>query len=388
MRSLDLNKEKSIQAPDSWKFGKLSDIALITMGQSPPGDTYNSENKGIPMLNGPTEFTNYYPIPIQFTTRPTKISKPGDILYCVRGSSTGRMNFSDREYCIGRGLASIRQKANSNTKYIYYILTQVTKRIFAEAKGAGSTFPNISRKGLEKTNILIPPIDEQNKITEILFTVDDAIEKTDAIIKETQQLKKGLMEKLFTGGIRHKRFKKTKIGRIPEEWEVKKFQEVMVLQRGFDLPVQNRSIGEYPILASNGIIDYHNEFRVKGPGIITGRSGTLGNVHFIEKDYWPLNTTLYVKKIYDNNPKFLYYFLQHLKIEQYGTGTGVPTLNRNVVHKIQVILPSLTEQIRIAEILSDVDNKINNEQSYKSELEQLKKGLLQVLLTGKVRVKV
>ena len=119
MRSLDLNKEKSIQAPDSWKFGKLSDIALITMGQSPPGDTYNSENKGIPMLNGPTEFTNYYPIPIQFTTRPTKISKPGDILYCVRGSSTGRMNFSDREYCIGRGLASIRQKANSNTKYIY-----------------------------------------------------------------------------------------------------------------------------------------------------------------------------------------------------------------------------------------------------------------------------
>ncbi|MFH1515008.1 MAG: restriction endonuclease subunit S [bacterium] len=132
------------------------------------------------------------------------MSKPGDILYCVRGSSTGRMNFSDREYCIGRGLASIRQKANSNTKYIYYILTQVTKRIFAEAKGAGSTFPNISRKGLEETSILIPPIDEQHKIASILSEIDIKIENEQSYKSELEQLKKGLLQVLLTGKVRVK----------------------------------------------------------------------------------------------------------------------------------------------------------------------------------------
>lgn len=152
--------------------------------------------------------------------------------------------------------------------------------------------------------------------------------------------------------------------------------------------MQNRVAGEYPILASNGAIDYHHEYKVKGPGIVTGRSGTLGKVHYIKNDYWPLNTTLYAKEIHDNFPKFLYYFLQSLKIERYGTGTGVPTLNRNVVHKVKVAVPPPYEQDKIASILSEVDAKTETEQAFKSELEQLKKGLMQVLLTGKVRVKV
>jgi type I restriction enzyme S subunit len=195
------------------------------------------------------------------------------------------------------------------------------------------------------------------------------------------------MQRLLTRGIGHEKFKKTEIGEIPAKWNIEALIEVLVLQRGFDLPVQRRIKGQYPILASNGFIDYHQEFKVKGPGIVTGRSGTLGKVHYIESNYWPLNTTLYVKEFYNNHPKFIYYFLQSLSTEKYGTGTGVPTLNRNILHKVKVAIPPLDEQIKIAEIISESDAEIEKELSYRVDLERIKTGLMQVLLTGRIRVK-
>jgi type I restriction enzyme S subunit len=155
----------------------------------------------------------------------------------------------------------------------------------------------------------------------------------------------------------------------------------MVLQRGFDLPVKKRKQGDFPLVASNGIIDCHSESRVQGPGVITGRSGTLGMVHYVEKDFWPLNTTLYLKEMYDNNPKYLYYFLQNLNIARFGTGTGVPTLNRNYVHKINIVRPPIPEQQKIAEILTTIDDKIASIEDRIQQTEQLKKGLMEKLLT-------
>jgi len=192
------------EIPFDWEVGKLSDIAYIIMGQSPPGDTYNVEGTGYPILNGPTEFTDNSPKPIQFTTQPTKVCKTNDILFCVRGSSTGRMNTADREYCIGRGLAAIRQKSISNTRYIYYILASLKSAIFAEASGAGSTFPNISREALENTKTPIPPLHEQKQIANILSSIDDEIEKESNHKEQLEAMKKGLMQVLLTGKIRVK----------------------------------------------------------------------------------------------------------------------------------------------------------------------------------------
>jgi len=195
-------KTKIGEIPEEWEVGKLSDIAYVIMGQSPPGNTYNIEGAGYPILNGPTEFTDYSPTPIQFTTQPTKVCKAHDILFCVRGSSTGRMNIADQEYCIGRGLAAIREKSVSDTRYIYYILASFTSTIFAEASGAGSTFPNISREALEDTNIAIPPLYEQKNIADILSSVDEEIKKEANDRYQLETLKKGLMQVLLTGKIR------------------------------------------------------------------------------------------------------------------------------------------------------------------------------------------
>jgi type I restriction enzyme, S subunit len=132
--------------------------------------------------------------------------------------------------------------------------------------------------------------------------------------------------------------------------------EVASLQRGYDLPIQNRVNGSVPIYAANGQNGNHNQAKATGPGVVTGRSGTIGKVHYVEGDYWPLNTSLYVTDFHGNHPKWVYYMLQAFKLERFVEGAGVPTLNRNLVHGELIPLPPLAEQKRIAAILDKSDS--------------------------------
>lgn len=141
----------------------------------------------------------------------------------------------------------------------------------------------------------------------------------------------------------------------PSVWKVKPLGEIATLQRGYDLPVDARVDGNIPVFAANGPVGYHNEAKAEGPGVVTGRSGSIGKVHFVERDYWPLNTSLFVKNFHGNDPKFIFYLLRNLGLERYSEGTGVPTLNRNNVHDVLVSLPPLDEQRRIAAILDKAD---------------------------------
>ncbi|ONG92327.1 hypothetical protein BKK40_06075 [Bacillus cereus] len=278
----------------------------------------------------------------------------------------------------------LRPYKNIDIDYLTYYLDSISYEDYI----TGSAQPKLNQKQLRKVKVLLPHVREQQKIASILSSVDKSIEKTTAIIEQTEEVKKGMMQQLLTKGIGHTRFKKTEIGEIPEEWEVRTFSDVMVLQRGFDLPTHSRKEGQYPLMSANGLTDSHSEYKVEGPGIVTGRSGTIGKVHYIEANFWPLNTTLYVKEMYENNPKFLYYLLSNFRLERFSTGTGVPTLNRNVVHTEKIALPSVDEQQKIALILTNVDMRMIKEKQYLQELLNLKKGLMQSLLTGKVRVKV
>jgi len=183
------------------------------------------------------------------------------------------------------------------------------------------------------------------------------------------------------------RFKDTEIGRIPEDWEARKIEEITPLQRGFDLPVKNQEEGCYPVVYSNGICSYHNQFLCKGPGIVTGRSGTIGKVHYIDCNYWPHNTTLWATQI-NGCPKYLYYLLSTINWRSLATGSGVPTLNRNDVHKLILPIPSLIqEQSRIASALTSIDNLIASLDKLIEKKKNIKKGTMQQLLTGKKRLK-
>ncbi|MDY7051821.1 restriction endonuclease subunit S [Limnospira fusiformis] len=148
-------------------------------------------------------------------------------------------------------------------------------------------------------------------------------------------------------------------------WVIKKLEDVCTLQRGFDLPKRLRKKGEYPLISSSGCIDIHVEAKVSGPGVVTGRSGSIGSVFFIEKDFWPLNTTLYVKNFHGNDPRFIFYLLNKFDLSSFSSGAGVPTLNRNTVHSETVYVPTnIIEQKRIVAILDEafegIDRAIAN----------------------------
>lgn len=138
------------------------------------------------------------------------------------------------------------------------------------------------------------------------------------------------------------------------------FGNFVKLQRGFDLPKQDREPGYFPVVASTAIQDYHSEYKVKPPGVVTGRSGSLGFVQYLDVPFWPLNTTLWVKDFKGNIPKFVFYFLQTIGLERYNSGAGVPTLNRNHLDGLDVVIPSISTQRKIAAILSAYDNLIEN----------------------------
>lgn len=162
---------------------------------------------------------------------------------------------------------------------------------------------------------------------------------------------------------------------MANEWRQTTLGEILTLQRGHDLPSQKRSTGEIPIISSSGITDYHSEAAARGPGVITGRYGTIGEVFYVEGDYWPLNTTLYVKNFKGNSPKFIYYLLKTIDFHQFNDKSSVPGVNRNHAHTASVTLPPLHIQGQIAAILSAFDDKIELNSQMNRTLEQMARAL-------------
>ncbi len=134
--------------------------------------------------------------------------------------------------------------------------------------------------------------------------------------------------------------------------------EVITLQRGFDLPTLKRKEGPFPVVASSGVAGYHNEWKVEGPGVTIGRSGSIGGGQYIKTNFWPLNTTLWVKDFKEHNPQFVYYLLRSIDFSRFNAGAGVPTLNRNHIGGIKVPHFREIEEDKIADILASYDNLI------------------------------
>ena len=151
--------------------------------------------------------------------------------------------------------------------------------------------------------------------------------------------------------------------------------DAITLQRGFDLPTSQRRPGKYPVITSTGRTTTHNEARVKGPGVVIGRSGSIGGGQFIQEDFWPLNTTLWVKDFKGNNEKFIYYLLKSIDFSSFNAGAAVPTLNRNHLSSLMVRILERNEQDKIANILGTIDEKIELNRRMNETLEQMGQAL-------------
>lgn len=152
-----------------------------------------------------------------------------------------------------------------------------------------------------------------------------------------------------------------------------KLGDLVEFQRGYDLPKNNAKGGRYPVVTSNGIMTYHDEYRSR-KSVVIGRSGTIGNPQLIECDFWPHNTTLYVKDFKNNNIEYIYYLLLNMDIGKMKSGSNIPTLNRNHLHPLEVLAEmDIEKQKNLVGVLKAIDNKIENNNKVNVELESMAK---------------
>lgn len=149
-------------------------------------------------------------------------------------------------------------------------------------------------------------------------------------------------------------------GLATKHWTKGKLQDLVFFQRGFDITKAQQTEGPVPVISSSGVTSYHSEPKAPGPGVVIGRKGTLGSVHYSEGDYWPHDTTLWSKDLRGNNPRFVYYYLHTINFKRFDVGNSNPTLNRNHIHDLPALIPPSDTQKRIAEILSAYDDLIEN----------------------------
>jgi type I restriction enzyme S subunit len=233
----------------NWKEYRFGDIAEIVMGQSPKGETCNESGIGFPLLNGPTEFTAFYPLPTQYTTDPKRFSETNDLLFCVRGSTTGKMNWSDQKYAIGRGIGAIRHRNGAKLNHFVKGIIEYHLPTLLQS-ATGSTFPNVSREQLNGLKIKAPDLPTQTAIAEILSSLDDKIELNNKINQELENLAQTLFKQWFidfefpnengepyksSGG----EMVESELGEIPKGWEVSNLNQIARLVKNNIKPFEN-----------------------------------------------------------------------------------------------------------------------------------------------------
>jgi len=252
-----------------------------------------------------------------------------------------------------------------NLKYIFWLMQTIKVNSVSHKRYYLSKYQHIK--------IPLPPLPTQQKIVSILEKAEQAKEWREEADVLTKEFLKSVFMDMFGDPIGN-----------TKKWPLKKFEEVVRLRRGFDLPVQDRTAGKYPLLASNGVIDSISEFKITGPGIVTGRSGTIGKVNYVKDNYWPLNTTLYSEDLHGNNCLYLLYFLRIYNLERFVRGTGVPTLNRNLFHNEMVIYPPLPLQQKFASIVKEVESMKEQQKYSKEHLDKLFNVLMQKAFKGEL----
>src|SRR5690606_27948012 len=281
--------------------------------------------------------------------------------------------------------------------YFFRWLTShnIQERITAVSEGT-TGLGNLDIRFLRNMDIDYPENPaEQTAIATLLSKVDEAIVTTQNSIKAAEKRKKALMQNLLTGKLKpdgswrteDELYEDEKFGKYPKDWNFSRFKDFAILQRGKDLTDNEVIEGEFPVVKSNGVQIYHNQFFVEPPGVVTGRSGTIGKAFYIEERFWAHNTSLYVKDFKGNFPKYIYYLILRMDFRRYYAGTTVPTLNRNDIHRLKIAIPKTEkEQKVIADKIDDCDKSLESKQTKIQTLQRLKKSLMQNLLTGKLRL--
>ncbi len=294
------------------------------------------------------------------------------IPFIVFGDHTTIVKYVDQPCFIGsQGVVPLKARESYEPYFLYLLLG----RTRIPALGYSRHF-----RELENKTFLLPPLAEQRKIAEILRTWDEAIETAEAELKAKQERKRWLMDKLLRLG--------TDGGSKLSEsgWTAQRLGDILEIRHGKNQREVETPEGRYPILGTGGIIGRTNSFLYDKPSVLIGRKGTIDRPQYMETPFWTIDTLFYTSISDRALPRFIFYVFCTINWQQYNAATGVPSLAASTIESIKIQLPPLAEQRRIADILQAVDADAEVINCRIETLRAQKRGLIQKLLTGEVRV--
>lgn len=368
--------------PEDWEVKKFNKFSKFYSGGTPL--TSKSEYYGgeIPFIKSGEI---YYDRTEQFLTQEglnnssAKLVYRGDLLYALYGANSGEVAISQLEGAINQAILCIQQnKDEAETIYLYNYLKLEKSNIINKFLQGGQG--NLSADIIKNLQIPLPPLPEQKKIADCLSTWDVAIEKQSALINALTERKKALMQQLLTG--------KKRLPGFSDEWKEVKLGNISIKKSS---TLQANSLeennGEFKVYGASGIvanIDFYNESE-EYIGIVKDGSG-VGNLMLCDAKSSVLGTLDIIKNNKKSNLFFIYLILSKIHFEKYKVGGAIPHIYYRDYSREKINIPSLSEQTAIAEILATADRELQLQKEKLAQLQQQKKGLMQVLLTGKKRL--
>jgi len=312
----------------------------------------------------------------------------GDIVMCEGGEPGRCAIWKNREFGLmfQKALHRIRPDDSLDSSYLYYAFLNLRKSDGFATYFTGSTIKHLPREQLAKVEVRFPEISTQQKVAAVLSAYDDLIANNQRRIMLLERMAEDIYREWFVR-LRFPGYEQVKIEKgVPQGWVQRRFGEFCVLKRGYDLPDSAIEPGPYPVIASTSIKAHHKFFKTLPPVITTGRSGSLGDVLYVNAKAWPLNTALYVKDFCGNSPFLIFYTLKNMGLETFNAGAGVPSLNRNHLNGISIAVPPSAVQTAFDAKLSPIFKLKEGLEKQVELLKAPRDALLPRLISGKLAV--
>lgn len=390
--------------PEDWSISEIIEVASIFGRIGFRGYTKNdivSKGEGAISL-GPSnildnqlsfEKTTYISWAKYDESPEIKVSEQDVLL--VKTGSTGKTCLAKnllQECTINPQLVILKPKANRiDARLLSALVSAPLVQSQIEETVVGGVLSTLSQREIGSFKLPIPPIEEQQAIAEVLSDVDAEIESLARRHEKLVAQKQGLSEELLSGRIRlvepkSNDFKQTDVGVVPEDWEVRQLRHLLEIGHGRSQKEVEEESGPYPIYGTGGLMGFATDYLHPGPTVMIGRKGTIDKPRFSEGPVWTVDTLFYCDCKKQLIPRFAFELFQTIDWRSYNEASGVPSLSSKTILSIEVAIPPVDEQQAIAEVLSNVDAEIQAVAKLKAKVQAKKEGLMQTLLTGKIRL--
>ncbi len=386
--------------PEDWDVRSISSVAEIATGNTPP--TRDLNNYGDEYLFvGPADLGKrkwIFNSEKKLSRKGFNISRkfpPKSILFTCIGSTIGKSGMASILLTSNQQINAVLPNENYHSDFLFYALNLLSPKI--KSLAGEQAVPLVNKTQFGETLVPLPPTkSEQTAIASALSDADALITSLEKLIEKKRAIKQGAMQKCLnpdsyylyddTDSKPHQGNQANQKNHSSDKWVVKKLGEILKIRHGKSQKEVEDSNGQYPILGTGGLMSYTNHFLYDKPSVLIGRKGTIDKPQFMDSPFWTVDTLFYTEINADVSPKFIYYRFLLVDWYSHNEASGVPSLNAKTIENIEISIPSFSEQTRIASILTDMDAEITTLEQKLSKYKLLKQGMMQELLTGKIRL--